>query len=112
MHQQARVIVPGGRSNSAADGLDDQARDVGGDEEDGIEARREAAQGAVQGLDDIPEGEIQTGADEGGAQHDGDNLQLEGVAVPDIVGEDAAADVAGAFEDAAGADGDGAGDGG
>jgi hypothetical protein len=42
----------------------------------------------------VLEGEVQADADEGGAEDDGDNLELEGGAVPGVEAEEGAADVA------------------
>lgn len=51
--QQLRLVVPGGRGEAAADGLQDQARDVGGDEDERVQARADAREGRVEGQGDV-----------------------------------------------------------
>jgi hypothetical protein len=94
MLQQSQVGPASRRGDAAADGLDDQAGNVGGHEEDGVELWREAAERAVQGADSVFQGEIQADADQAGAEDDGDDLNLEGIGVPGIVGEEDAGGVA------------------
>lgn len=47
--QQLRVRVPGASGETTADSLQDEARDVGGDEDEGVEARAQAREGRVEG---------------------------------------------------------------
>lgn len=94
MLQQSQVVAASRRGDAAADGLDDQAGDVGGHEEAGVELWREAAERAVQGADGVFQGEIQADADQAGPEDDGDDLDLEGVSVPWVGGEEDAGGVA------------------
>ena len=94
MLQQSQVAAASRRGDAAADGLDNQAGDVGGHEEDGVELWREAAERAVQGADGVFQSEIQADADQAGPEDDGDDLDLEGVGIPRVVGEEDAGGVA------------------
>ena len=104
--QQVVLVASRGGGDAATDGLDDEARDVGGDEEQGVPLRGDDAEVRVDGAHDVLDGQVQADADEGGPEYDGDDLQLEAVLVPGVGGQEDAADVAGHLEDATGADGD------
>lgn len=94
MLQQSQVIPTRRRGNAATDSLDDQTGNVGGHKKDGIKLWREAAERAVQGANGVFQGEVQADADQAGPEDNGDDLNLEGVGVPGVRGEEDAGDVA------------------
>lgn len=91
--QLGLVVACGGR-DAAADGLDDEAGDVGGEEDARVPGGGDAGEGRVEGEGDVLEGEVDGDADEGRAQDDGADLELKGALVPGIRGEEDATDVA------------------
>lgn len=92
--QELLVILAGGGSDAAADALDDEARQVGGEEDARVPAGREAGQRGREVEGDVLEGEVDGDADEGRGEDDGADLELEGAAVPGVGVEQDAANVA------------------
>lgn len=74
-------------SERAPDGLHAQARDVERDEDEGVAVGADARQGRAERETDVLERQVDGDADEGGAEDDGDDLRLERVLVPRVVGE-------------------------
>lgn len=95
-----KLLVGRARSGGDAspDGLEDEAREVSGEEDDGVPRGPEPGQGRVEGQADVLEREVDGDADEGRAQDDGADLQLEGPRVPGVAVHQRAADVAGGLE--------------
>ena len=91
--QQLAVVAVGRGGERAADGLDEQARDVGGQEDDGVPAGPDARDGRVEVEADVLEGQVDAGADHGRGEDDGADLELEGAAIPGVVAEEDAADI-------------------
>lgn len=94
---QLGVVVAGGGGDAAADGLHDEARDVGGQEEARVPDGGQARETRVEGEGNVLEREVDADADEGRAEDDGADLQLKRAIVPRIRGEQDATDVAGGF---------------
>lgn len=92
--EQLLVVLASRGGDAASDGLDDEARQVRGEEDARVPLGFEARERGVQGEGDVFEGEVDCGADEGWAEDDGADLELEGVLVPGVVVEEDAADVA------------------
>lgn len=86
--------MAGGGGDAAADGLDDEAGDVGGEKDARVPDGGQAGKGRVQGEGNVLEREVDADADKGRAQDDGADLQLKGAFVPRVRGEQDAADVA------------------
>lgn len=61
--EEALVGGARGRGDGAADGLDEEARDVKGDEDDGVPLGAEAGEGRVQRGAQVLEGEVDGDAD-------------------------------------------------
>jgi hypothetical protein len=80
--------------DAAADGLDDEAAEVGGQEDDGVPAGLDAGGGGVDVDGDVLEGEVDGDADEGGREDDGADLELKGAVVPGVGVQLDTADVA------------------
>lgn len=78
------VGLASGSGDAASDGLDDEAAQVGGEEDDGVPARGDAGDGGVEVDGDVLEGEVDGDADEGGREDDGADLELEGAVVPGV----------------------------
>lgn len=70
--------------DTTSDGLDDEAAQVGGEEDDWVPARGDAGDGRVEVDGDVLEGEVDGDADEGGREDDGADLELEGAVVPGV----------------------------
>lgn len=70
--------------DAASDGLDDEAAQVGGEEDDWVPARGDAGDGRVEVDGDVLEGEVDGDADEGGREDDCADLELEGAVVPGV----------------------------
>lgn len=87
-----RVACCGG--DASADGLDDEAAEVGGEEDSGIPLGRDAGELGAEVEGDVFEGEVDGYADEGGGEDDGADLEFEGGFVVGVVVEEDAADVA------------------
>lgn len=94
MIQQILVLLARGGGERTPHGLDDQARDIGGEEKEGIPLGGDAGEGRVESEGGVLDDEVDGGAEDGGREDDDADLELEGVAVPGIVVEDDAADVA------------------
>lgn len=92
--EQLGVRVAGGGGDAAPDGLDDEAREVGGQEEARVPARRDAREPRVEVQRGVLERQVDGHADEGGREDDGADLQLKGGLVPRVVVEEDAPDVA------------------
>lgn len=88
------LVVAGRGGDAAADGLDDEAGDVGGEEDARVPGGGDAGDGRVQGEGDVLEGEVDADADERRAEDDGADLQLKGALVPGVAVQEDAADVA------------------
>lgn len=88
------VIVPSGCRDAAPDGLDDEAAEVGGQEEARVPDGRDARERRVQGEGDVLQCEVDGDADESRGEDDGADLELEGVLVPGVVVHEDATDVA------------------
>jgi hypothetical protein len=73
-----------GSSNTTSDGLDDEAAEIGGEEDDWVPAGGDAGDGGVEVDGDVLESEIDGDADEGGREDDGADLELEGAVVPGV----------------------------
>lgn len=86
--------MAGGGGDAAADGLHDEARDVGGEEDARVPDGGEARDGGVEREGDVLEREVDADADKGRAEDNGADLQLKGAFVPRVGGEEDAADVA------------------
>ena len=84
----------GGGRDAAPDGLDDEARQVGGQKDARVPRRRQARQGRVEVQRDVLEGEVDGDADEGWGEDDGADLELEGALVPRVLVQQDPADVA------------------
>lgn len=97
-------VVGAGRDggDGAAGGLQDEAEDISGDEEDPEEAGPDA--GDVWGEEDdgAGEGHVDGGCEEDGAKGDEDNLDEEGAEGPGVAVEEHTADVADDFGEASG----------
>lgn len=78
------VGLASGSGDAASDGLDDEAAQVGGEEDDWVPARGDAGDGRVEVDGDVLEGEVDGDADEGGREDDGADLELEGAVVPGV----------------------------
>ena len=87
MHHQTGILERRAGRQRAADGLDEQARDVERDKDERVQARRDARQRRVERQADVLEGQVDGDAHEGGREDDGDDLRLEGVLVPGVGGE-------------------------
>jgi len=94
MLHHLQVLLGGARGQRAADGLHQQTRDVERDKDEGIQVRADAGQGRAEGQADVLEGEVDGDADEGRGEDDGDDLGLERVLVPGVIGEGDARGVA------------------
>lgn len=94
VQQQLRLVVAGGGGERAADGLQDQAGDVGGHEDERVQAGAEARERRVDRERDVLEREVDRDADERGREDDGADLRLEGVRVPGVLVQEHARDVA------------------
>lgn len=81
---QLRIGVAASSCDTSTDGLDDEAAQVGGEEDDGIPAGLDARDGGVEVDGDMLEGEIDGDADEGWCEDDGADLQLESTAIPGV----------------------------
>lgn len=92
--EQLGVRVAGGGGDAAPDGLDDEAREVGGQEEARVPMRRDAREPRVEVQRGVLERQVDGHADEGGREDDGADLQLKGGLVPRVVVEEDAPDVA------------------
>lgn len=78
------VGLSSGSGDAASDGLDDEAAQVGGEEDDWVPARGDAGDGRVEVDGDVLEGEVDGDADEGGREDDCADLELEGAVVPGV----------------------------
>lgn len=78
------VGLASGSGDTTSDGLDDEAAQVGGEEDDWVPARGDAGDGGVEVDGDVLEGEVDGDADEGGREDDGADLELEGAVVPGV----------------------------
>lgn len=83
--EQLLVVAPRGGGDATADGLDDQARQVGGQEEAWVPLGVEAREGRVEREGDVLERQVDGDADERWAENNGADLELEGVLVPGVV---------------------------
>lgn len=81
---QLGVGVAASSCDASTDGLDDEAAQVGGEEDDGVPAGLDAGDGGVEVDGDMLEGEIDGDADESGCEDDGADLQLESTAIPGV----------------------------
>lgn len=97
MLHHLQVLLGSARGQRAADGLHQEARHVERDEDERVQARADAGQGRVEGQADVLEGEVDGDAHEGRREDDGDDLGLERVLVPGVVGEGDARGVAWLF---------------
>ncbi len=88
------VLVARGGGDAAADGLDDEAGQVGGEKDARVPGGRDAGEVRREVQGDVLESEVDGDADEGRGENDGANLQLEGAVIPGVVVEEDAADVA------------------
>ena len=79
------IRVAGTGSKCAADGLDEQTRHVGGDEDEWVQVRPDARHGRVETDGYMLERQVDGDADERGGQDDGANLRFEGILVPRVV---------------------------
>lgn len=81
---QLGVGLAAGRGDAAANGLDDEAAQVGGQEDEGVPARADARHGRVEVDGDVLERQVDGDADEGGREDDGADLQLKRAVVPRV----------------------------
>jgi hypothetical protein len=81
---QLGVGVAAGSCDTSTDGLDDEAAQVGGEEDDGVPAGLDTRDGGVEVDGDMLEGEIDGDADERGCEDDGADLQLKSAAIPGV----------------------------
>lgn len=81
---QFGVGVAASSCDASTDGLDDEAAQVGGEEDDGVPAGLDARDGGVEVDGDMLEGEIDGDTDESGCEDDGADLQLESAAIPGV----------------------------
>jgi hypothetical protein len=86
LHHGIVVQRRAGRQGTA-NSLHTQARDVEWDENKGVQVGADARQGRVEREADVFERQVDGDADEGWAEDDGDDLGLEGMLVPGVVGE-------------------------
>lgn len=93
LHHGIVVQRRAGRQGTA-NSLHTQARDVEWDKNKGVQIGADARQGRVEREADVLERQVDGDADEGRAEDDGDDLGLEGMLVPGIVGERDACGVA------------------
>lgn len=94
MIQHGKIVIPRRSSQRAADGLDQKARDVERDEDEGVEVGADAREGRVEGEAEVLEGEVDGDAEQGRREDDGADLGFEGVFVPGVGGEGDAGGVA------------------
>lgn len=90
---QLRVRLARGGGDAAADGLHDEAGQVGGEEDARVPHGPDAREGRVERQGDVLEGQVDGGADEGRGDDDAADLHLEGVLVPGVLVHEGAADV-------------------
>lgn len=81
---QLGVGVAASSCDTSTDGLDDEAAQVGGKEDDGIPARLDARDGGVEVDGDMLESEIDGDADESGCEDDGADLQFKTALIPGV----------------------------
>lgn len=81
---QLAVGLAAGSCDAATDGLDDEAAQIGGEEDERVPARGDAGDGGVEVDGDVLEGEVDGDADEGGRDDDGADLELEAAVVPGV----------------------------
>lgn len=77
-------LVGGGCIDTTADSLQAEAKDVEGDEDPGVQSRRDARKAWADCACNVFEGEIDAGADEGGSKDDADEIQFEAWVGPRI----------------------------
>lgn len=95
---QLRIGVAASSGDTSTDSLDDEAAQVGGEEDDGIPAGLDARNRGVEVDGDVLEGEVDGNADEGWCEDDGADLQLESAAIPGVGVELDATNVAKHFQ--------------
>ena len=86
--------------------MEDQGEDVAEDEDPGVESGLEEGELWAEFNDDMLEGEVDAGGDEGGSDDEAADLRLEAAGVVGVVVHDQAADVADGFGEGAQAEGD------
>lgn len=91
--EELLVVLAGCCGDAAADGLHDQAGQVGGEEDAREPLRLDARERGVEREGDVLEREVDGDADESWPEDDGANLQLKGVLVPGVVVEEDATNV-------------------
>lgn len=70
MIQQVLIVLARGGGERAPHGLDDEARDVGGEEEERVPLGGDAREGRVEGESGVLEDEVDGGAEDGGREDD------------------------------------------
>ena len=75
----------GGSGSATASALDDEGEDIAEDEDPGVEAGFQPGKGGAQLDDDVLEGEVDGGGNEGGSDDETADLDLKTVARPRIV---------------------------
>lgn len=81
---QLRIGVAASSCDTSTDSLDNEAAQVGREEDDGIPAGLDARDGGVEVDGDMLEGKIDGDTDEGWCKDDGADLQLESAAIPGV----------------------------
>lgn len=92
--EKGLVVTLGGRGNTASDGLDNETREIGGEEDARVPLRCKAGDLRVEVEGDVLEGQVDGDADEGRAKDNGADLHLESVLVPGVIVHHSTADVA------------------
>ena len=88
------LVVASGSGDTSTDSLDDNAGDVGGEEQAGVPNRRDARERWVEGERDMLQGQVDGDADEGRGEDNGADLQLKGTVCPGVAVEEGATNVA------------------
>lgn len=88
------VAVFGGCSEGTADSLENEGEDVAGDENPCVHAGLDAGEFGADFEDDMFEGEVDAGGDEGGGDDQAADLDLETIGIPGVVVEHDATDIA------------------
>lgn len=91
--QQFLIVPPGGRSDTAARGLQNQRADITADENPGEQLGFQARVLGAQVEDDMFQGQIDTGGDEGGRENQAHDLELEAALVPGVIPQQYSTDI-------------------